>query len=97
MWKNTKVLVTGGASFIGSHLVDTLLKKGAIITIADDLSSGRLENLEYSLKKDGDGVLKADNLTFYKGDLKNKAFTRKVIKGMPRELNRFYTTSWRTR
>ena len=37
MWKNKKVLVTGGASFIGSHLVDTLLRNGAIVTVADEL------------------------------------------------------------
>src|SRR5712692_7373767 len=39
------VLVTGGASFIGSHLVDRLLELGADVVIADDFSSGRRENL----------------------------------------------------
>jgi len=38
-------LVTGGAGFVGSHLVDTLLSKGHDVTIIDDLSNGRLENL----------------------------------------------------
>jgi nucleoside-diphosphate-sugar epimerase len=80
MWHNTKVLVTGGASFIGSTLVDTLLQRGSIITVADDLSSGRLTNLEYSLKKQTDGSMKADNLTFWKGDLKNRTFARKVVR-----------------
>jgi UDP-glucose 4-epimerase len=46
MWENKVVLVTGGASFISSHLVDTLLKKGAIVKVADDFSSGKLSNLE---------------------------------------------------
>jgi UDP-glucose 4-epimerase len=49
--KGKTVLVTGGASFIGSHLVDTLLKKGVEVVVADDFSSGKLENLEYPLVK----------------------------------------------
>lgn len=44
-WKNKNVVVTGGASFIGSHLVDKLVKLGAKVTVIDNLSSGKLENL----------------------------------------------------
>jgi UDP-glucose 4-epimerase len=44
-WNDSHVLVTGGASFIGSTLVDALLKKGAHIRVVDDLSSGKLENI----------------------------------------------------
>jgi len=40
-----KVLVTGGAGFIGSHLVDRLVKEGFSVRVIDNLSSGRLENL----------------------------------------------------
>ncbi len=50
-WVDKSVLVTGGASFIGSHLVDNLVKIGAKVTVVDDLSSGRLENLAQSLDK----------------------------------------------
>ena len=39
-------LVTGGAGFIGSHLVDILLEKGDEIVVLDNLSSGHRENLE---------------------------------------------------
>jgi UDP-glucose 4-epimerase len=40
------VLVTGGASFIGSHLVEKLVRHGARVRVADDLSSGRREHLQ---------------------------------------------------
>jgi UDP-glucose 4-epimerase len=50
-WKDCPVLVTGGASFISSHLVDELVLRGAKVTVIDDLSNGRKENLEKSWNK----------------------------------------------
>jgi UDP-glucose 4-epimerase len=44
-WTGAHVLVTGGAGFIGSHLVEQLSKSGANITVVDDLSSGTRANL----------------------------------------------------
>ena len=44
-WIDKNVLVTGGASFIGSHLVDKLVALGANVTVIDDLSSGIQDNL----------------------------------------------------
>lgn len=44
-WKGAAVLVTGGASFIGSHLVDALVQLGAWVRVVDNLSSGKRENI----------------------------------------------------
>lgn len=46
-----RALVTGGAGFIGSHIVDALLKKGLEVAVLDDLSSGRKSNLDYALSQ----------------------------------------------
>jgi NAD(P)-dependent dehydrogenase (short-subunit alcohol dehydrogenase family) len=44
-WSRAVTLVTGGASFIGSHLVEALLHRGASVRVVDNLSSGRAEYL----------------------------------------------------
>ena len=46
-----KVLVTGGAGFIGSHLVDRLMDEGFEVVALDDFSSGRRENLNQHFGK----------------------------------------------
>jgi len=60
-WAGRRVLVTGGCSFIGSHLVDRLVAKGARVRVADDLSSGKLENIR--------GHVDARRVEFFEGDL----------------------------
>ena len=54
-----RALVTGGAGFIGSHLVDALLARGDEVLVIDDLSSGRRENLEGAIAA-GAGLVEAD-------------------------------------
>ena len=48
-WDTKRVLITGGASFIGSHLTDALVERGAKVRVVDDLSSGRLESIHTNL------------------------------------------------
>lgn len=47
-WRALPVLVTGGYGFIGSHLVDALVARGARVRVLDDLSTGRRENLAHA-------------------------------------------------
>lgn len=56
-----RVLVTGGAGFIGSHLVDRLVKDGVEVTVLDNLETGRIENL--------DGALASGLLSFVEGSI----------------------------
>ncbi len=56
-------LVTGGAGFIGSHLVDSLMERGEDVHVLDNLSSGALSNIERWTKHADFG--------FYNGDLRN--------------------------
>ena len=65
------VLITGGASFIGSHLAELLVDGGAVVTVADNLSSGQLENLAAVLSR----------VTFLKGDLREPEFARSACSG----------------
>jgi nucleoside-diphosphate-sugar epimerase len=66
--------VTGGTSFIGSHLVDALLERGAQVHVVDDLTSGRLSNIEQHIK--------SGRVTFVEADLREPGVTRSAMKGV---------------
>ena len=73
-WRGCKVLVMAGASFIGSHLVDALVRRGAQVRIVDDLSSGRLENIQEHIEH--------GQVTFMRADLREPRVTREAVEGM---------------
>ncbi len=59
-WRDRPVLVTGGGSFIGSHLVDALVARGARVRVADDLSSGRLDHIKGHVESRRVGFIETD-------------------------------------
>jgi len=69
-----RVLVTGGAGFIGSHLVDGLMSEGFDVVVLDDFSSGRRENLSVYFGK--------SNFCFVEGDVRVKADVEKALEGV---------------
>lgn len=71
--KQLKAIVTGGAGFIGSHIVDRLLSDGHEVVVIDNYSTGRLENLSH--QKDH------PNLTIIKDDINNTENMIKYFKG----------------
>ncbi|MBJ99450.1 MAG: UDP-glucose 4-epimerase [Euryarchaeota archaeon] len=70
----SRILVTGGAGFIGSHLVDELIKGGNEVVVYDNFSSGRKEFLENSLS--------TGNVELVTGDLLNLEMLTKAMEGI---------------
>ncbi len=69
-----QVLVTGGAGFIGSHIVDALLARGYLVTALDDLSSGKMSNIKKQLNN--------PNFRFIQGDIRNPEMVEKALTGV---------------
>lgn len=66
-----RVLVTGGAGFIGSHLAEVLLWTGARVTIVDDMSTGSIANLSHLRGREGLRIMEADAARIPAGALEN--------------------------
>jgi nucleoside-diphosphate-sugar epimerase len=72
-WNGRTALVTGGASFIGSHLVEGLLARGADVDVVDDLSSGRLEHIQAHVA--------AGSVRFMEADLREPGAAERAVRG----------------
>jgi len=65
-------LVTGGAGFIGSHIVEELLKRGEKVRVIDNLLTGKIENISNFLKK----------IEFLEADLRDMDMVQKAVRGV---------------
>ena len=70
----SKVLVTGGAGFIGSHLVDRLMRMDCFVRVVDNLSGGGLDNVE--------GWVDSGRFEFVRGDLKDSGVAEEAVDGV---------------
>jgi len=69
-----RVLVTGGAGFIGSHLVDALVARGDTVTVLDNLSNGSMDNLKNHTNNPG--------LRFIQGDIRDAKAIENAVAGV---------------
>jgi len=69
-----EILVTGGAGFIGSHIVDRLLDEGFKVRVIDNLSTGDITNLAQHQNK--------KSFQFIEGDIRNFDLLKKIVKGV---------------
>ncbi|MEM1520199.1 MAG: SDR family NAD(P)-dependent oxidoreductase [Candidatus Bathyarchaeia archaeon] len=67
---NKRVLITGGAGFIGSHLAEALVEKGYLVKVLDDFSGGNVNNIRK--------LFNYRNFKLIKGDVRDKELIRKV-------------------
>ena len=70
--KDKKILVTGGAKFIGSHIVDKLAELNSDVVVLDDLSAGNLDNIKHC----------RDKVEFIKGDIRDQTLLDKILNGV---------------
>ncbi len=73
-WAGRRVLVTGGCSFIGSHLADALVERKAAVRVVDNLSSGRMENISAHLAE--------GKVEFIQGELLDAEVIQRAVDGI---------------
>ena len=74
---NDYYLITGGAGFIGSHLVEAFVKAGKAVRVLDDLSTGRIENLEPFM----------NDIDFVEGDIRDRDVVKRAHTGVTHVLH----------
>ncbi len=72
-----KYLVTGGAGFIGSHIVETLVERGDVVRVLDNLTTGKKENLEAV----------AGGIEFVEGDIRDPETCARAVEGVDHVLH----------
>ncbi len=72
--RQKRVVITGGAGFIGSHLAEELVKRSYHVIILDNLSTGKKENIELLLKR--------ENAGFYQGSVNDQPLLWKLFRGV---------------
>jgi dTDP-glucose 4,6-dehydratase len=77
--KNSRILVTGGAGFIGSHIVDKLVMTDAEVTVLDNLDTGNMGNIAQHEKN--------SNFKFVKGDIRNLRLVKQLVKDADAVIN----------
>ena len=70
--RNKKVVITGGAGFIGSHIVDALVEEGNHVIAIDNLSTGNIKNIEHHLNN--------SQFEFINGSITNLPFLQETFK-----------------
>jgi UDP-glucose 4-epimerase len=75
-------LVTGGAGFIGSHLVEELLRRGHRVRVADNLATGKRENIDAAVANARRSAPQAATPDVVIGDLADEAIARQAVDGM---------------
>jgi nucleoside-diphosphate-sugar epimerase len=72
------VLITGGSGFIGSHLVEALLRTEAVVRVLDNLSTGRRENLQEVLQRTAD----PRRMALIEGDITDRQTVQEAMRGV---------------
>jgi UDP-N-acetylglucosamine/UDP-N-acetyl-alpha-D-glucosaminouronate 4-epimerase len=80
----SRYLVTGGAGFIGSHIVEALIRRGDDVVVLDNFSTGRRDNLEVAVREAGAG---RPGPTVIEGDIRDPETVRRAMAGVTHVLH----------